>query len=159
MAESVVLREVEPGDLPLFFSYQLDPDANHMAAFAAADPTDRRAFDAHWVMILGNKTGIVRTIVAGGQVAGSMLTYEDSDGHVEVGYWLGKPFWGQGIATAALRALLLEVRNRPLYARVAKDNLASLAVLTKGGFTVIGEDIGFANARGQEIEEWLLRLD
>jgi RimJ/RimL family protein N-acetyltransferase len=76
-----------------------------------------------------------------------------------VGYWLGKPFWGQGIATAALRALLLEVRNRPLYARVAKDNLASLAVLTKGGFTVIGEDIGFANARGQEIEEWLLRLD
>jgi RimJ/RimL family protein N-acetyltransferase len=159
MRANVVLREVEPGDIPLFFEYQLDPDGSYMAAFTAEDPSDRAAFDAHWTEILHNETGLVRTILADGQVAGSVVAYEDSDGQVEVGYWLGKSFWGQGIATAALRALLFEVRNRPLYARVAKDNLASLTVLRKCGFTVVGEDRGFANARGQEIEEWMLRLD
>jgi RimJ/RimL family protein N-acetyltransferase len=45
-----------------------------------------------------------------------------------------------------------------MYARVAKDNLASRRVLEKCGFTVIGEDKGFANARGQEIDELLLEL-
>jgi RimJ/RimL family protein N-acetyltransferase len=159
MRAIVVLRAVEPGDLPLFFEYQLDPDGSYMAAFTAADPSDRAAFDAHWAEILHNETGLVRTILADGQVAGSMVTYEDGTGQVEVGYWLGKSFWGRGIATAALRVLLLEVSNRPLYARVAKDNLASLRVLRKCGFTVVGEDRGFANARGQEIEEWMLRLD
>jgi RimJ/RimL family protein N-acetyltransferase len=47
---------------------------------------------------------------------------------------------------------------RPIYARVAKDNLGSRRVLEKCGFTVIGESKGFANARGQEIEELLLEL-
>ena len=71
---------------------------------------------------------------------------------------VGKPYWGQGIATAALRAFLLQVTVRPIYARAAKDNLASLRILEKCGFTMVGEGKGFANARGQEIEEWLLRL-
>jgi RimJ/RimL family protein N-acetyltransferase len=49
-------------------------------------------------------------------------------------------------------------KRRPIYARVAKDNLGSRRVLEKCGFTVINESTGFANARGQEIEELLLEL-
>jgi len=45
-----------------------------------------------------------------------------------------------------------------MYARVAKDNLGSRRVLKKCGFKVIGESKGFANARGEEIEELLLEL-
>ena len=48
----LILRDVEPGDLTAFFEYQLDPAANHMAAFTAKDPTDREAFDARWERVL-----------------------------------------------------------------------------------------------------------
>jgi hypothetical protein len=81
-------------------------------------------------------------------VAGSVLTYEDENEKPEVSYWIGKPYWGRGVATRALLAFLKRIKVRPLYARAAKDNLASLRVLEKCGFTRIGEDKGFANARG-----------
>jgi RimJ/RimL family protein N-acetyltransferase len=155
---NVVLREVEAADLRIFFEHQLDPDANYMAAFTAKDPTDQEAFMAHWTRILGDATTTNRTILSAGQVAGSVACYEETAGHCEVTYWLGKPYWGKGIATAALRAFLAQITARPMYARVAKDNRASLRVLEKCGFTIIGEDKGFANARSQEIEEWLLQL-
>lgn len=153
------LREVTDSDLPIFFEQQLDPDANHMAAFTSRDPADEEAFTAHWTRILADRTNTNRTILVSGQVAGNIACYEDEDGRPEVGYWIGKDYWGKGIATAALRAFLTVVTVRPIYARVAKDNLASLRVLQKCGFAIIGEDKGFANARGQEIEEYLLKLD
>ena len=158
LPSNVVLREVQAEDLPLFFEHQQDPAAHSMAAFTAKDPTDQRAFMAHWTRILGDATITTRTILIEGQVAGSVSSYEETAGHPEVTYWLGKPYWGKGIATAALRAFLAQVTTRPIYARVAKDNRASLRVLEKCGFTIIDEDKGFANARGQEIEEWLLQL-
>ncbi|HZC06535.1 MAG TPA: GNAT family N-acetyltransferase [Ktedonobacterales bacterium] len=158
LPSNVVLREVRAEDLPLFFEHQQDPEANYMAAFTAKDPTDQQAFMAHWTRILGDATTTNRTILIEGQVAGSVSSYEETAGRPEVTYWLGKPYWGKGIASAALRALLAQVTTRPMYARVAKDNRASLRVLEKCGFTIIDEDKGFANARGQEIEEWLLQL-
>jgi RimJ/RimL family protein N-acetyltransferase len=157
-ADSLVLRDVVSGDLPIFFAQQLDPQANHMAAFTAKDPTDREAFDAHWRRILASSTVTIQTILYAGQVAGSVLSYEE-DGRTEVSYWIGREFWGKGIATRALAAFLAQQGNRPLYARAAKDNIPSLRVLEKNGFGIVGEDKGFANARQAEVEEYLLRLD
>lgn len=158
LPRNVVLREVQAEDLPLFFTFQLDSDANHMAAFTARDPTDRQAFMAHWATILGNETSTNRTILFEGRVVGSVQKYEESAGHPEVTYWVDRPYWGRGIATAALRAFLLVVTARPIYARAAQDNRGSLRVLEKCGFTIVDEGRGFANARGQEIAEWLLQL-
>ena len=154
----VVLRDVVEDDLSFFFDFQLDPDANYMAAFTHEDPTDREAFTTHWNKILADPTTINKTIVCDGQVVGSVASFEDS-GKLEVTYWLGKAYWGKGIATQALTALLPQVNTtRPIYARVAKDNVASRRVLEKCGFHVIGESKGYANARGEEIEELLLEL-
>ena len=114
---------------------------------------------AHWTRILEDETTSIQTILFNGQVAGSVFTYEDEDGRPEVSYWIGKSYWGKGIATRALSAFLKHIEVRPLYARAAKDNLASLRVLEKCGFARIGEDKGFANARSEEIEEFILRLD
>jgi RimJ/RimL family protein N-acetyltransferase len=50
------------------------------------------------------------------------------------------------------------VPDRPLHARAAADNIASVRVLEKCGFVVTGHDRGFANARGTEIDEVLLTL-
>jgi RimJ/RimL family protein N-acetyltransferase len=135
----------------------LDSVANHMAAFTAKDPTDREAFTAHWTRVLGDDTITKKTVLVRGQVAGHVVSFERF-GKPEVSYWIGRDHWGKGIATAALSALLDLVTERPLYARVAKDNVASLRVLEKCGFAICGDDKGFANARGVEVEEFILRL-
>jgi RimJ/RimL family protein N-acetyltransferase len=157
MSGEVVLRDVEDSDLPIFFEQQLDADANWMAAFTAKDPADRDAFMAHWARIRGDDTNSIQTILYDGRVAGSVSSYQEEPGKPEVTYWLGKAFWGQGIATRALAAFLERMTARPVYARAAKDNAGSLRVLEKCGFTITGEGKGFANARGAEIEEYLLR--
>ena len=158
MSNELLLRNVLNDDLPIFFEYQLDPEANYMAAFTAKDPTNQEAFMAHWRRILTDETTINQTILCNGQVAGSVSSYEE-EGKPEVTYWLGKKYWGKGIATWALKEFLAQKNQiRPIYARVAKDNLGSRRVLEKCGFKIIGEAKGFANARGQEIEEFLLEL-
>lgn len=159
MTACVQLREVAVDDLPIFFEQQLDPGANYMAAFTAEDPTDRAAFDRHWQRIRTDSTITIRTILAGDEVAGSVTCYIDEDGRPEVSYWLGRAYWGQGIATAALSELLDELTERPLSARAAADNVGSVRVLEKCGFRIIAEERGYANARGTEIDEYLLRLD
>ena len=156
--QSLLLRDVVEDDLPVFFDSQLDPEANRMAAFTARDPSDRQAFTTHWHKILADPTTINKTIVCDGQVMGSVSSYEH-DSKPEVTYWIGRAYWGQGIATRALSEFLAHVnRVRPMYARVAKDNLGSRRVLEKCGFHIIGESRGFANARGAEIEELHLEL-
>ena len=158
MSNVLLLRNVIKDDLVIFFKHQLDPEANHMAAFTAKDPTNHAAFLAHWKKILSDETVIIQTILCDGHVAGSVSSYEE-EGKPEVTYWLGKEYWGKGIATRALTAFLAEHnKTRPIYARVSKDNLGSRRVLEKCGFKIIGESKGFANARGQEIEELLLEL-
>lgn len=153
---NVTLREVLPSDLPIFFEYNRDPVAVHMAAFTNADPNDRTAFDAHWARILAAPDVVNRTIVVDdGRVAGSVASYV-MEGETEVTYWLGRDFWGRGIATAALAEFLKEQTVRPIFARAAKDNAGSLRVLQKCGFVIIGEDRGYANGRGGEIEEYIL---
>lgn len=153
----VRLREVRASDLPIFFDQQLDESANHMAAFTAKNPTDQESFMAHWARILSDETIITRTILLDGQVAGHVGSFEQF-GQPEVSYWIGRRYWGKGLATTALTLFLDHIPTRPLYARAVKDNIASLRVLEKCGFTIVGEDTGFANARGAEVEEFILKL-
>ncbi len=151
------LRDVQEGDLAAFFEQQRDSVANHMAAFTAKDPADHDAFMTHWTKILGDDSITKRTILFGGQVVGHVVTF-DRFGDREVSYWIGRDHWGKGVATKALAEFLGQVKTRPLYARAAKDNVASLRVLEKCGFTTSGEDKGFSNARGVEVEEYILEL-
>ncbi len=154
----VKLRNVVENDLPVFFEQQLDLEANRMAAFTAKDPTDQDAFNAHWAKILADDTILIKTILFDGEIAGYILSH-GWFGEPEVSYWIGKSFWGKGIATAALAQFLQIKPTRPLYARVVKDNLGSKRVLEKCGFTIHSHDKGFANARGMEVEELILKLD
>jgi len=154
---NISLRDVTEDDLPIFFDHQRDPGANHMAAFTASDPEDRVAFAAHWTKILDDGSITIKTILFDRRVAGHVLSFEQS-GEREVSYWIGRKYWGKGIATVALSEFLEHVKTRPLHARVAKDNAASIRVLEKCGFVVSGEDKGFSNARGEEVEEFVLKL-
>src|SRR5690349_1004544 len=112
MNNPVSLRAVTEDDLPILFAHQLDPDATRMADFPSRD---NEAFMAHWARVLKDENNITQTILFKGQVAGNIVSWEQ-DGQRYVGYWLGKEFWGQGIATKALVELLKQVKSRPLYA-------------------------------------------
>lgn len=152
------LRAVVADDIAFFYEHQLDPVAARMVAFTRVDRTDREAFLAHWATILAEDTIVKRTILVDGHVAGNVLKF-DGYGQPEVGYWLGREWWGRGVATRALGAFLVEVAQRPIHAVVAKDNLASLRVLEKCGFTITGEDRAFSNARGVDVEQYVLTLE
>ena len=131
-APEVSLRAVTPGDVAIFYEQQLDPAAAEMAAFP---PRDRDEHSAHWDRIRADGSVLLRTIVAEGEVAGNVVTWVQ-DGHHEIGYWLGREYWGRGIATAALSLFVALVTERPLYAWVAEHNGGSIRVLEKVGFTV-----------------------
>jgi len=145
---SVVLRRVEPADVALFFEHQRDPGAGAMAAF----PT--RAWETHeaqWTRILADDDVVARTVLVDGEVAGNVVSWV-ADGRRLVGYWLGRGWWGQGIATRALGLLLIQVAERPLHAFVAAHNVASIRVLEKCGF------VARERSKRDDVEELRLEL-
>ena len=127
---AVRLRSVEDQDLDVFFEHQADPQAVEMAAFPARD---KEQFEAHWAKIRADDTLVVRTIVADGMVAGNIGSWPE-DGQQLLGYWVGREYWGRGVATQALALLVDEVPVRPLYAHVVVHNVGSIRVLEKCGF-------------------------
>jgi RimJ/RimL family protein N-acetyltransferase len=146
-AEGQVLRDVRADDLDAFFEHQREPEANEMAIFPARE---REAFDAHWRKILADDSVIKKTIVHEGEVAGNLGSWEQ-DGRRLVGYWIGREFWGKGLATRALAEFVDLVSDRPLHAWVATSNVGSIRVLEKCGFVQVG-------SRTTDVEELLFEL-
>lgn len=149
-----VLRDVVETDLQVFFEQQRDREAAQVAAFVARD---RDAFDAHWRRLLRDASITKQTILDHGLVAGNIVAFEQH-GKPMVGYWLGREYWGRGLATKALSELLERLETRPLYARAATSNVASIRVLEKCGFAVSGVESSFDDALGRDLEEALLVL-
>lgn len=155
MSPVTTLRAVQAADLPVLFEYQLEPEAVRLAA---SPSRQREAFMAHWAGILANPANAARTIIRDGSVVGHIGAWTDAGtGERLVGYWIGRGHWGRGIASAALAQFLDEEKARPLTARVVRHNPASLRVLQKCGFVVIGDE-RFTGPDGQPVEELVLRL-
>jgi RimJ/RimL family protein N-acetyltransferase len=144
-----VLRDVVEEDLPAFYEHQRDPEAAAMAAFPSRD---REAFMAHWAKTLANESNLLWTIESKGEVAGNIGCWK-ADGHTFVGYWIGRDYWGRGLATQALAELVGMVEARPLHAHVASSNVASIRVLEKNGFVEVGR-----HTADDGIEELVLEL-
>ncbi len=152
------LRPVDDGDMDALFAMMRDAEAVRMAAFTAHDPDDREAFDAHMARVRASPDVTLRGITVDGRLVGSISSFV-VDGDTEITYWLDRSVWGQGIAGRAVASFLELVRVRPLHARAASDNVASLRVLHRAGFRDVGTEVSYANARRTEIEETVLRLD
>jgi RimJ/RimL family protein N-acetyltransferase len=142
-----ILRDVVESDLDAFFEHQREPEANEMAIFPARD---RETFDAHWRRILADDSVIKKTIVQEGVVAGNIGSWQQ-EGRRLVGYWIGREFWGKGLATRALREFTEEIAERPLHAWVATSNAGSIRVLEKSCFVRVG-------SRTTDVEELLFEL-
>ena len=154
----IKIRPTEKADLDTFFEFQLDKEGAYLAAFMPKDPTDKTAYLTKFTKLLSDPTVNNQTILIDNIIVGSVAKFV-MEGNAEITYWLDKKFWGQGVATIALKNLLDIETTRPIFGRVAFDNFGSQKVLEKCGFVKIGSDKGFANARQTEIEEFIYKLD
>ena len=155
---AITLRTLADDDLDALFTWESDPRAVEMAAFTRADPSDRRAFDAHYERVRSNPSNTLLAIDDDGEFVGTVGSYT-LEGQREVTYWIAPARWGQGIASRALRAFLAIESTRPLYGRVAGHNVASAKVLARAGFVEVGTETGFAAGIDAEVVERIYRLD
>jgi RimJ/RimL family protein N-acetyltransferase len=91
-----------------------------------------------------------------GQLIGGAGYYRRRSGTAELGFWLGRAWWGRGFATEATRAVLrhgFEVQRLPGFTSSHFiDNDASAGVLRKLGFEQVGRSRIICTARGHEVE-------
>jgi RimJ/RimL family protein N-acetyltransferase len=115
----------------------------------------------HWhTRVLGDDAVIAKTVVVDNEVAGNVVSFPSPvSRRREVGYWIGREFWGRGIATAALERFLDYDSTRPLYAGVVTHNVGSIRVLEKCGFRVTDEEVAPPGSRDDGLEEVLLKLE
>ncbi|UCM87416.1 GNAT family N-acetyltransferase [Streptomyces marincola] len=135
MSERVGLRDVEPGDVEVFFAQEQDPEAARRADFP---PRERDAFMAHWrTRVLGDPTVLVQAVTVDGELAGNVVAWWQEERRF-LGYWLGRRYWGRGVGTRALALFLARETTRPLYADPFAGNTGSLRLLEKHGFSRVG---------------------
>lgn len=98
----------------------------------------------------------VRGIEFENQLIGICGFAPQPDGAAEIGYWIGKPWWGRGFATEAARALVQHCFGRGGFKRLIcahfVDNPASQRVIHKLGFRYVGPAKGWCEARQAELD-------
>ena len=153
-ATEVTLRTVHASDLDAFYLDEIDPEANRMAV---ARPRDRAAFQAHWTRTLVDPTVNERAILADGVLVGRITCFQQ-EGRATIGYWITRAHWGRGIASQALARFLEVIPTRPLHARVAVSNVASIRVLERSGFVLTGVEMSVETERFPACDEALMVL-
>lgn len=156
--KQITLRKTQEPDLEFLFQFQLNEEANYLAAFTAKDPADKAAYLEKYTRHMNDPAINMQTVFLGETITGSIARFY-IDGNAEITYWIDRNYWGAGIGTAVLTRFLVIENARPIFARVAFDNFSSQKVLEKCGFVKIGEDKGFANARQAEIKEFIYKLE
>jgi RimJ/RimL family protein N-acetyltransferase len=153
----ITLAETKKDDLNAFYQFQLDKEASFLAAFMPKNSEDKVAYLEKYTRFLSDPTINMRTIKVDDEIVGSIAKFVLGN-EAGITYWIDRKFWGQGIATNALKYFLKIEQTRPIIGCVAFDNYGSQKVLEKCGFIKVGIDKGFANARQAEIEEYIYKL-
>ena len=102
---TITLIETKNDDLNAFFQFQLDQEANYLAAFTAKDPNDKAAYIEKYSKHLADPTIHMRTIKVNDVIAGSIAKFIMGN-EAGITYWIDKKFWGQGVASTALKNFL-----------------------------------------------------
>lgn len=150
--ERLVLRPFRRSDAPEFTHFAGDWAVASMTSDIPYPLTQTQAMA--W---LKPGRGEVRfAIDLEGQLIGGAGYYRRRSGAAELGFWLGRPWWGCGYATEATRTIVrygLKTRKLPGFTSSHfVDNWASAAVLRKLGFEAVGRGYIISVARGHDVE-------
>lgn len=154
----MILKPTQQKDLEQLFLNQADEAYNYMAAFTSETPSDKQAYMEKWSKIIENPEINIQSIFVNDVLVGSVLYFEMM-GEVNVSYGIERQYWGKGYGKKALELFLDQVEKRPLHGRVAFDNIGSQNILEHNGFKKVGTEQFLANARKEEIEEWIYILE
>lgn len=142
----IILREYCENDLEDLVTLANNDKVSRYLDLSFPHPYTHEAA-AWWIEIGCRAEGsAVKVIEWEGQFVGSVGTTAASGwrSHIaEIGYWLGEPFWGKGIASQALdqmtKIAFTELEFQKLQASVLKPNVGSMKVLEKCGYILEGE--------------------
>lgn len=144
----LTLRPLVQGDAARVAELAGDWDVARMTARV---PYPYTLVDAdHWIRSIGDGE-YVRGIDLDGRLIGACGYVVDDSGAAEIGYWIGRDFWGHGFATEAGRAVVAHSLGPAGFKRLVcchfTDNPASGRVIRKLGFRLIGSCSGWSDAR------------
>jgi RimJ/RimL family protein N-acetyltransferase len=119
---------------------------------------------AEWIgSVAAGEEGVVFAVERSGVLIGCTGYRAFNEDHAELGYWIGKPYWGMGYATEAVRALILYAFETEGfdYLRVGHftDNPASARIIAKFGFAPEGQEMRDCAARGARAHCLTYRLE
>ena len=146
--ERILLRPWLDTDAEALYRYACDPDVGTRAGW----PPHKSVEESREIIrtVFNNDTTWAIVLKATGEAIGAMgymPDYESDiparEGEPLVGYWVGKPYWNQGICTEALQLMLQHIRRHTSYTSLIcshfVDNPASGRVMEKCGFRATGE--------------------
>ena len=128
-------------------------------------PSPYTVMDAlQWIAHVNSQNPVINfAIVCDGNVVGSIGCQSKEDisrKNIEIGYFIGEPYWGKGIATEAVKHLLDFIATRldvvRIEAHVFAQNKSSMKVLQKNGFYLEGIRRKAVLKNNESIDEYLL---
>jgi ribosomal-protein-alanine N-acetyltransferase len=158
----LLLRTLELSDAARISLLAGDYDVASMTGTIPHPYSEQMAAD--WLAsVLAGEEGVVFAIERPGALIGCTGYRGFGEDHAELGYWIGKPYWGMGYATEAVRALILHAfeADGVDYLKVGhfSDNPASARIIAKFGFVPQGHEQRDCAARGARAHCLTYRLD
>jgi [ribosomal protein S5]-alanine N-acetyltransferase len=160
--QRLVLRPPELSDAARIALLAGDYDVASMTGTILHPYSEQMA--AEWVAsTLAGEEGVVFAILSSGALIGCTGYRAFSAERAELGYWIGKPYWGRGYASEAVKALIAYAFATDGFAYLTAghfiDNPASERVIRKLGFVPMGNEVRDCAARGEKACCLTYRLD
>ena len=148
--DRIMLRHWQESDADVLYELAREPEVGERAGWP---PHQSREESLEIIRtVFNNPTVWAIVLKEAGQVVGAMgygpscdCSLPSREGEPTVGYWVGKPYWGMGICTEALRLMIDHIRKTTTIPSLISghftDNPASGRVMEKCGFIPTGETV------------------
>jgi len=151
--ERLRLRPLQIDDAPDFVALSGDFEVSRQTARIPYPPSLKAA--QTWIASLPGSEEAVFAIQLNGAMIGTTGYKAVEPGIVELSYWLGMDYWGEGYAFEAARALIDIIFAKPQISAIiavhAKDNPGSGHIIEKLGFRLLEDCICYSLARNEDV--------
>jgi len=155
----IAISLITEDDIRALYPLGNNKDVSWMSGGGLIHPITYEEFRTQNSIAVSKAIGELQSYVIrwGDVVIGSVGYFRRTpDAPLEIGYWIGKDYWGKGIATKALMLAIDAMKKSGLtgtiFATTMVDNLASRHILSKCGFIEIGTVRFQSRARDMEVE-------